>query len=308
MRRTGRAGAFGSLGIHDWRPFEADAFIALGRLDDAGAALAEIDASVPAPSLPPPRIPAARISGAPISAALISPARITAARLHGELAASRGDSARSAQVFSAAWEYARRADRPLLLAQLELAEARLLRQTARRAEAIARLRSARGRLARLGARPYVSACDQELAACGVQIRPGVNHSAASHATAGHATASDATARHETASHAAASLAATGHGSSPRESLGQGSLGLTASELAVAQLVAAGRSNREAAAELYVSIKGIEFHLSNIFTKLGIRSRRALAECLGDHPDAAAPQATNHGRYLRPEDIARLRQR
>ena len=51
---------------------------------------------------------------------------------------------------------------------------------------------------------------------------------------------------------------------------QGTLGLSATELAVARLVAAGRSNREAAAELYISIKGIEFHLSNIFAKLGIR--------------------------------------
>ncbi len=53
-------------------------------------------------------------------------------------------------------------------------------------------------------------------------------------------------------------------------------------------MAAGCSNREAAAQLYVSVKGIEFHLSNIYAKLGIRSRRALADCLGDdtgHPPA-----------------------
>lgn len=62
------------------------------------------------------------------------------------------------------------------------------------------------------------------------------------------------------------------------------LGLTPTELAVASLVAAGRSNRQAAAELYISIKGIEFHLRNIFAKLGIRSRKDLADRLGDDAD------------------------
>ena len=48
-------------------------------------------------------------------------------------------------------------------------------------------------------------------------------------------------------------------------------GLTPAEQAVARLVAAGRSNRETAAELYVSVKTVEFHLGHIFGKLGIRS-------------------------------------
>jgi DNA-binding CsgD family transcriptional regulator len=53
-------------------------------------------------------------------------------------------------------------------------------------------------------------------------------------------------------------------------------GLTAREQAVAALVVAGRSNREAGAELYLSTKAIEYHLGNIFTKLGVRSRHELA--------------------------------
>ncbi|MGO8887152.1 MAG: LuxR C-terminal-related transcriptional regulator [Streptosporangiaceae bacterium] len=52
--------------------------------------------------------------------------------------------------------------------------------------------------------------------------------------------------------------------------------LTASELAVARLVSTGRSNREVAAELYVSIKAVEFHLGHVYDKIGIRSRRDLA--------------------------------
>ena len=52
-------------------------------------------------------------------------------------------------------------------------------------------------------------------------------------------------------------------------------GLTPAEQAVARLVATGRTNREAAAELYVSVKTVEYHLGNIFGKLGIRSRHDL---------------------------------
>ncbi len=51
--------------------------------------------------------------------------------------------------------------------------------------------------------------------------------------------------------------------------------LTAREQVVARLVASGMTNREAAAELFVSVKTIEYHLSVIFTKLHIRSRRQL---------------------------------
>jgi len=56
--------------------------------------------------------------------------------------------------------------------------------------------------------------------------------------------------------------------------------LTASELAVARLVCTGRSNREVAAELYVTVKAVEFHLGHVFDKIGIRSRSALPSLLG----------------------------
>ena len=52
-------------------------------------------------------------------------------------------------------------------------------------------------------------------------------------------------------------------------------GLTAAEQAVARLVATGRSNRQTATDLYVSVKTVEFHLGHIFDKLGIRSRKDL---------------------------------
>ena len=52
--------------------------------------------------------------------------------------------------------------------------------------------------------------------------------------------------------------------------------LTPQEKAVASLVAAGRSNAEVADELYLSIKTIQYHLTRIYAKLGIRGRSELA--------------------------------
>lgn len=55
--------------------------------------------------------------------------------------------------------------------------------------------------------------------------------------------------------------------------------LTPQEQAVAQLVARGLTNREVGAELVVSAKTVEHHLSRIYTKLGIRGRTELARLL-----------------------------
>ena len=52
-------------------------------------------------------------------------------------------------------------------------------------------------------------------------------------------------------------------------------GLTRREQVVARMVGQGLTNREIAAELYVSSKTIEYHVGNIFAKLGIASRREL---------------------------------
>jgi DNA-binding CsgD family transcriptional regulator len=57
--------------------------------------------------------------------------------------------------------------------------------------------------------------------------------------------------------------------------------LTAQELAVARLVADGLSNRAVAAELFVSIKTVQFHLTHIYAKLGLSSRAELAARLRD---------------------------
>jgi ATP/maltotriose-dependent transcriptional regulator MalT len=57
------------------------------------------------------------------------------------------------------------------------------------------------------------------------------------------------------------------------------LDLTDREQDVAALVAKGMTNREVAAELYVSTKAVEYHLRNIFGKLGIKSRNDLQAAL-----------------------------
>ncbi len=51
--------------------------------------------------------------------------------------------------------------------------------------------------------------------------------------------------------------------------------LSPAERRVAEAVAAGMSNREVAAMLYISAKTVEFHLHNVYTKLAIHSRTQL---------------------------------
>jgi DNA-binding CsgD family transcriptional regulator len=53
--------------------------------------------------------------------------------------------------------------------------------------------------------------------------------------------------------------------------------LTPQELQVARFVARGLSTREVAAQLFLSPRTVEFHLRNVFAKLGISSRSQLAQ-------------------------------
>jgi ATP/maltotriose-dependent transcriptional regulator MalT len=118
---------------------------------------------------------------------------------------------------------------------LALDYGRFLLSEKRRRPAGTALLTARKVLAGLGAAALTDACDQGLRACGVLVP----------------------------------TPAGDQESQPNLDA------LTAREQVVARLVAAGMTNREAAAELFVSVKTIEYHLSVIFTKLHIRSRREL---------------------------------
>ena len=48
--------------------------------------------------------------------------------------------------------------------------------------------------------------------------------------------------------------------------------LTPRELEILQLVIAGKTNKAIAKEIYISAKTVEFHLENIYRKLGARTR------------------------------------
>jgi DNA-binding CsgD family transcriptional regulator len=63
-------------------------------------------------------------------------------------------------------------------------------------------------------------------------------------------------------------------------------GLTATERRIAELVATGRSNKQVAAELFITPKTVESNLTRIYSKLGVHSRVALARRL--QAEGAAP--------------------
>jgi DNA-binding CsgD family transcriptional regulator len=76
------------------------------------------------------------------------------------------------------------------------------------------------------------------------------------------------------------------GARPRRVARRGIDALTPSELRVAQRAAEGSTNREIAEDLFVTIKTVEMHLANAYTKLGIRSRTQLGDVLGGGAEAA----------------------
>jgi DNA-binding NarL/FixJ family response regulator len=62
----------------------------------------------------------------------------------------------------------------------------------------------------------------------------------------------------------------------------GPIALSAREIEVLRLVAAGRTNHAIAAQLFVSERTVHRHISNIFEKLGVHSRTAAASYAIQH--------------------------
>ncbi|HXP18500.1 MAG TPA: helix-turn-helix transcriptional regulator [Streptosporangiaceae bacterium] len=61
--------------------------------------------------------------------------------------------------------------------------------------------------------------------------------------------------------------------------------LTVAELSAARLVAGGMTNKETAAELFVTVRAVESTLTKVYAKLGVRSRTQLAAHLQRPPAA-----------------------
>jgi ATP/maltotriose-dependent transcriptional regulator MalT len=214
VRAAGPPSVGGLPGVHNWRAFEADALVGLGRLGDAERALDEFESAVPHGGL--------------------GSAVLALARCRGNLAAAMGDETGAEQAFSQARSITTMAPVPFEVALLNLDDGRRLCRLGH-GPAVALLEEAHKAFSHLGADPFVQACATEL-------------------THLHVTA---------AAQGPATL-----------------LGLSRAELAVARLVATGLTNRQAAAELFVSVKTVEYHLRNCYMKLDITSRRTLASVIG----------------------------
>jgi DNA-binding CsgD family transcriptional regulator len=74
------------------------------------------------------------------------------------------------------------------------------------------------------------------------------------------------------------------GGRPRRARLSGPTSLTEAQRQVAELAAAGRTNREIAEQLFVTIKTIETHLAAAYRKLEVSRREQLAEALSESPD------------------------
>jgi DNA-binding CsgD family transcriptional regulator len=83
-----------------------------------------------------------------------------------------------------------------------------------------------------------------------------------------------------------------HGEAARVGLHSTTSQLTATERRVAELVGAGRSNQEAAAELFITAKTVEANLTRIYRKLSVRSRTELANLLGQQRATASSGLKN----------------
>jgi DNA-binding CsgD family transcriptional regulator len=205
----------GELGIQDVDLAPSgelvDAYLRLGRRDDATGVAALLDLEARRKGQPWSMARAARCLGMLARDEDFEPHFAEALRLHDK----------TPDVFE--------------LGLTRLAFGARLRRTRQRSRARTELRAAFAIFERVGAAPWAGIAGAELLATGETVRR--------------------------------------RGASPTETL-------TGQELHIAQLLASGRTTREAAATLFLSPKTIEYHLRSVYGKLGINSRAELTALIG----------------------------
>jgi DNA-binding CsgD family transcriptional regulator len=166
-------------------------------------------------------------------------AMAAASRARGILHAARHQDEDALAAFGTSLAHLDGLGMPFEEAMTHLERGRLQRRAGQRRAAARDIGAARVLFGGLGAEPFLVRCDQEL---GASPAPAQGQGQGQ----GH-----------------------GHARPP----------LTARQLSVAQAAAAGKTNRQIAAELYISVKTVEFHLAQIMARLDVDSRTEIARAL-----------------------------
>ncbi len=163
---------------------------------------------------------------------------------------------------------------------------RTLARASRRDEAVALLTEAVGLLGACGCTDYLARTQTDLAARLLEDGPGERDTAVellrSALEEGRRSGVDPVARRAARLLGRAGFPVTGPAADPAQYL-------TAGERRVAELAASGLTNRLIAQKLFVTVKAVEWHLSNAYRKLAISSRRELPGALysGDDPSSSS---------------------
>ncbi|WP_217555736.1 LuxR family transcriptional regulator [Streptomyces sp. GbtcB6] len=239
VRELGEAMCAADPPLLHWYGDLAEALVALGETDAAGAVLRDARARVP--------------HGAPgsVLAAL--------ERAEGLCEAGLGRAREGAVRLRTAVERLRRLPLPVDLVRTLIALGAVERRARRRNAAREALAEALETATRIGAAPLAARARDELARLAAGERGG-----------------------ET---------------------GPGGPELTPTEARIAELVGGGATNREVAAELFISVKTVEGALSRVYRKFGVRSRTALAHAMAVAVIAAGAAVVDTGDDDRPGPAA-----
>ncbi|MGO1909765.1 MAG: LuxR C-terminal-related transcriptional regulator, partial [Brevibacterium linens] len=171
--------------------------------------------------------------------------RALAAVASARISQDSGDIPAAEESFSQALELFTDGQQDTAAARVLLSRGQMLRRANRRRDAVESLVRAREFYEGVGATVLVKRCDQELRATGMSWR-GMSESEATRTSAKNSTDSG------------------------------GYVPLTPQERSVADLVVQGMTNAEVSRKLFIAEKTVQYHLTHIYGKFGIRSRTELA--------------------------------